>query len=63
MSDTQESASLEFTYTFSRKETELLAKHIRKNKIPDGLEKFRDAVYGAMYSSMTIDQAELFFKD
>lgn len=63
MSGNDEAAESGFTYFFSRRETELLAKHIRRNQLPDGLEKFRDAVYSAVYSAMTISDAEELFRD
>ena len=60
---TESENPLELTYTFSPKETEILAKYIRKNTVPDELGKFRDTIYNAIYSTMTIVEAEKFFKD
>ena len=37
---TESENPLELTYTFSPKETEILAKYIRKNTVPDELGKF-----------------------
>ncbi|AEE16789.1 hypothetical protein [Treponema brennaborense] len=54
-----------FSYEFSQKETELLAKFFRSyhSMIPEGLEQFRDEMLAFLYSAMTIDEAEAFFRD
>lgn len=54
---------LGFSYVFSRQETELMARLLRKVGTPDGLEKFRDTVLATLYNAMTIDEAESFFED
>ncbi|MBO5137291.1 MAG: hypothetical protein J6B81_02175 [Spirochaetaceae bacterium] len=54
---------IELTYSFSAQEIKLLAKFFRKASLPDGLEKFRDKIFKSIYESMTLDQAESFFKD
>jgi hypothetical protein len=54
---------LSLTYSFSPRETALLAHFLREHqdKIPDGLADFSKAVENAVYNSMSIDEAEKFY--
>ncbi|MBQ6779716.1 MAG: hypothetical protein IJP62_00635 [Treponema sp.] len=54
---------LQLTYTFSKQELRILARFIRlhQEQIPEGLEDFAGAVEKAMYDSMSIDEAEVFY--
>ena len=52
---------LVFTYTFTPQETAILARFIRWQGLPDGLEHFSKTVIDTMYNAMTIDDLEHFF--
>lgn len=52
---------LVFTYTFTSQETAILARFIRWQGLPDGLERFSKTVIDTMYNAMTIDDLEHFF--
>lgn len=51
-----------FTYTFTPLETAILARYIRWQGLPDGLERFSATVFDTVYNSMTIDDIEQFFE-
>ncbi|MBQ7367797.1 MAG: hypothetical protein IJW57_11320 [Spirochaetaceae bacterium] len=57
-----EKDQLTFTYTFTPQETAILARFIRWQGLPDGLERFSAMVIDTMYNSMTIHDMEQFFK-
>ena len=54
---------LDLTYHFSKQELRILARFIRQHQtqIPEGLEDFAAAVEKAMYNSMSVDEAEVFY--
>ena len=54
---------LSFAYTFSPRETALLAHFFREKQeeIPEGLADFAYAVEKAMYSAMSVNDAEKFY--
>lgn len=54
---------LSLDYRFSEREIKLLARFFRSNQehIPDGLLDFSMRVERAIYSSMSIDEAEAFY--
>ncbi|MBQ9494290.1 MAG: hypothetical protein IJR50_01465 [Treponema sp.] len=56
-------SSLSFSYNFSPRETALLAHFFREKQedIPEGLADFAYTVEKAMYSSMSINDAEKFY--
>ena len=64
---TQNSANgvdmLSLTYSFSPRETALLAHFLRDHQeiIPDGLADFSKAVETAVYNAMSIEEAEKFY--
>lgn len=49
-------------YCFTDNELKLIAKLFSQQKVPDGLEKFYHFVTDYSYKTMTIDEAEKFFK-
>ncbi len=51
-----------FSYTFSPQETAILARFIRWQGLPDGLERFGARVLDTVYEAMTVGDAEQFFK-
>ena len=51
-----------FSYTFSPQETAILARFIRWQGLPDGLERFCAKVLDTVYDAMTVGDAERFFK-
>lgn len=55
--------TISFSYTFSAEETVLLAQYIRNHPLPHGLIQFEHAVHETIYSTMTIAEAEMLFKD
>ena len=56
-------SQLEFDYHFSPAEVQVLARYFRsiQGELPDGLEAFAAAVEKAVYSVMSIDEAEAFY--
>lgn len=52
---------MSFTYTFTPQETAILARYVRWQGLPDGLERFSKAVFDTVYDAMTIDDLERFF--
>ena len=52
-----------FTYTFSPQETAILARYIRWQGLPDGLERFSATIFNTVYNAMTIDDVEQFFNN
>jgi hypothetical protein len=55
--------ALSFSYTFSPRETALLARFLRsrQDEVPDGLADFLKAVEDVVYNSMSIEEAEKFY--
>ncbi|HAH61744.1 MAG TPA: hypothetical protein DCL73_06565 [Treponema sp.] len=60
---TKETDTLSLSYSFSPRETAILAHFLRKHEdeIPDGLADFSKAVEDAVYNSMSIEEAEKFY--
>lgn len=50
-------------YHFTEREIRLLAKFFRKHQseLPDGLADFSDKIERAVYNTMSIEEAEVFF--
>ena len=61
--DVTKPASLSFSYDFSPNETALIAHFFRDHEesIPSGLERFVHAVEKAVYTSISIGDAERFY--
>ncbi len=57
-----EEEPMAFSYTFSPQETAILARFIRWQGLPDGLERFCAKVLDTVYDAMTVGDAERFFK-
>ncbi len=51
------------TYSFSKKETGLLAKFLRakETELPRGLENFSKTIENAVYDNMTLDEVKKFY--
>jgi hypothetical protein len=52
-----------FTYTLTPQETAILARYIRWQGLPDGLERFSATIFNTVYNAMTIDDVEQFFNN
>jgi predicted transcriptional regulator len=55
--------TLSFTYSFSPRETAVLAHFLRshQDEIPDALADFSKAVENTVYNSLSLDEAERFY--